>query len=1107
METSVETASEINSIDASAELPPKEEPVDREVEVVTPPVSESIPELMQSEKSGTSDKELSWEKIAAEFTEDEEEDVKPPEKQTPDAQPEPETSPNPTSNTQISIEVQDKTVHEEIVEETVIVSKSVTESSEKTVETVNVESEPVKEVVEELSASEQVVDSEPVKENVEPVSEVIELSEDDSIKEAPVLEKEPEEPPSEAPAEEVVEKESLVKITELKPGETPAIIDPADEVEYTVIEADDVETNEIIEEHLAQTNTETVVIINPDHSQTEITIEQVDESDKNDVDEVYLVAKDNEVALDDPSEEHEPEGKDVKPKKQRGRKPIADIPLHVLGRDITKPTEGVSNGGRSMPKPRLGVKVPYRNLTSQIVSKEEIEKEIMERFKLKQEQNTTSSGDILFARKLTQRLAKKLIPSERDKSHKPSESTSSVANQKEPQLDAEIKNNSDLIAILEGEGDDIQLTKQQEPSEPSKEPMDKISEKEIALQQLKELPVAKNKFFKNRSEEEKKPQIQPVKLQPKAEWTPVKTAEKKNQEVEPRLKTGMVIKTYTRKRKSSDLETILPPKKSVMVATTIKSEDGPPTNVYITKSSRVIKRKVIWDPDEIPAKSPIRSPKSEGTPVKSPIKSPKSETPVAKPVEKNIEKKIPVPVKKIVSKSPPPKKPKRLTEVDKLLMDEGAVNMLYDVKTNDDATPLKKKNNNKSMISLDKAHKELMSKTNVIKNDLQQNTNKDVQKSLRKKEVATPSPPKKEAPSPRKEAVPVAVTRKKSKDSARSSVHSPPASPTYNAAEASRIIRRHSSSSFSSNDEVDEENGEERVTRRKSSVAMESPKKKMKKTVEAKPAKEVAKNNNNTVTENKDKSFSQYKSFTATRKNKLVSIKLSKVNSKHYFTDQVLKELTGCLKELGKDDECHVVSLTSDSNDSFCHGLDYRFLVADDENVRKKKATELSSLVKEFLRCLLNFPKVLVAGIQGDCVGLGVTMLPLFDMVVASDTSTFSTPYARLGCIPEAGFLLTVPHLGSHGLASELLYTSQVVKADDAFRRGLVTRLCWPEKYHEEFNGLLSLVANQPRENIVATKQQLRSHLVQSTEASISSATKALVEHWTSPECQRIFLK
>jgi chromodomain protein Y len=1144
-----------------------------EVKVEVLQETNSASELTQSDKTATSDKELSWEKIAAEIAEDEELETKPEEnasEETREGGPEPLVEPEPKEELHREKSTEVTTVSEETVIETATEEKTVTEPDANPEVAADSLEKPVEEVAEAAAEPAPVEESaEPVEKRAEPAPGEEPAQDEESAKPGPepacedaaatvptvesmeIQEEEPAEtrqPVEEAPvspAPPVLEKEqapekpdgAMIEITELKPEEADEVAETENEIEYTVMETEDVETNEIIEEHMAQSNsnTETIVVINSDQTQTEITIEQMDEGEKSDessqfTEEIYLVTKESEGSVDDPVEEAEVK---VKPKKQRGRKPISDIPLHVLGRDITKPTEGVSNGGRTMPKPRLGVKVPYRNLTSQIVSKEEIEKEIMERFKLKQEQNATTSADILFARKLTQRLAKKLIPSDKEKTVPKPEPGGSVENNKPNIAASEIKNNSDLIAILEGDGDDIDLAK--EAREIEKKEAARNSEKEIALQQLKELP-GKNRIFKSRThnEEEKKEEVKP-KVVPSP--TPQKPAvEKKSQmEMEPRMKTGMVIKTYTRKRKSTDMEPILPPKKS-MVAASIKSEDGgPPTDVYITKSSRVIKRKVIWDPDEVPVKSPMKSPKSEplAKPVaakaaekkeqseKSPEKKVQSEKSQEKKVqgeksqekkvqsEKSQEKKIPIPVKKAISKTPPPKKPKRLTEVDRLLMDEGAVNMLYDVKTNDDTVPDKqKKKTNKSVISLDRAHKELMSKTNVIKNDLQQNTNKDVQKSLRKKEVA--SPPKKESPSPKKDAAtPGAVTRKKSKDSVRSSVHSPPASPPYNAAEASRIIRRHSSSSFSSNEEMDEEDGEERVTRKRSATA-ESSKKKAKKS-ETKPSKEVAKNNNNTVTEAKanhvDKTVGQHKTFTATKKNKLVSIKLTSVESRCYLTDEVLKELTGYLKEAAKDDDCHVVSVTSDSSESFCDGLDYRLLIGDDDAARRKRATEMASLVKEFLRCLLNFPKVLVAGIQGDCVGLGVTMLPLFDMVIASDTSTFSAPYARLGCVPEAGFLLTVPHLSSNGLASELLYTSQSVKADDAFRRGLVTRLCWPEKYHQELKAMLTQVAGQSRESMVATKQQLRQHVLEETEAALSSVGKVLVEHWTSAECQKNFSK
>lgn len=82
----------------------------------------------------------------------------------------------------------------------------------------------------------------------------------------------------------------------------------------------------------------------------------------------------------------------------RGRRPKKEIPLHILGHDVNKPVDDATNG--KAPKPRLGVKVPYRNLTSQMVSRQEIENEIMERGKKRQQnkgiQITYCLCDLLF---------------------------------------------------------------------------------------------------------------------------------------------------------------------------------------------------------------------------------------------------------------------------------------------------------------------------------------------------------------------------------------------------------------------------------------------------------------------------------------------------------------------------------------------------------------------------------------------------------------------------------------------------------------------------------------------------------------------------------------
>jgi len=79
---------------------------------------------------------------------------------------------------------------------------------------------------------------------------------------------------------------------------------------------------------------------------------------------------------------------------------------------------------------------------------------------------------------------------------------------------------------------------------------------------------------------------------------------------------------------------------------------------------------------------------------------------------------------------------------------------------------------------------------------------------------------------------------------------------------------------------------------------------------------------------------------------------------------------------------------------------------------------------REFLKSLALFSKPLVAGVHGAAVGLGVTMLPFFDMVFASDKATFYTPYAKLGQVPEGAAILTLPHMLGNAVVSTNAHVS-----------------------------------------------------------------------------------
>lgn len=56
------------------------------------------------------------------------------------------------------------------------------------------------------------------------------------------------------------------------------------------------------------------------------------------------------------------------------------------------------------------------------------------------------------------------------------------------------------------------------------------------------------------------------------------------------------------------------------------------------------------------------------------------------------------------------------------------------------------------------------------------------------------------------------------------------------------------------------------------------------------------------------------------------------------------------------------------------------------------------------MQILITFGKPIIVAVKGEVLDFGVTQLPLYDIVVSSETATFQTTYTQRGQLPEAFF-------------------------------------------------------------------------------------------------------
>ncbi|MCP5433186.1 MAG: enoyl-CoA hydratase/isomerase family protein [Alphaproteobacteria bacterium] len=120
---------------------------------------------------------------------------------------------------------------------------------------------------------------------------------------------------------------------------------------------------------------------------------------------------------------------------------------------------------------------------------------------------------------------------------------------------------------------------------------------------------------------------------------------------------------------------------------------------------------------------------------------------------------------------------------------------------------------------------------------------------------------------------------------------------------------------------------------------------------------------------------------------------------------------------------------------------------------------------------LVRGAKPIIAAVNGLAVGMGLTQILAFDYIVASSEARFSTPFVKIGLVPEAyGTRFLIARMG-WGAAHEFALSGRMIDADEALRSGLVDRVVPHEKLMDEAFAVARPIAENPLPMLRATKR------------------------------------
>jgi len=196
-------------------------------------------------------------------------------------------------------------------------------------------------------------------------------------------------------------------------------------------------------------------------------------------------------------------------------------------------------------------------------------------------------------------------------------------------------------------------------------------------------------------------------------------------------------------------------------------------------------------------------------------------------------------------------------------------------------------------------------------------------------------------------------------------------------------------------------------------------------------------------------------------------IRLNRPAKKNALTDQMYETLAESLENAAVSKTIRCVVITGGPT-AFSAGGDLQdFLhAAQHEGLRPQ--------VMRFLHRLPHAGKPLVAAVQGVAIGIGTTMLLHCDYVVAAIDARFSTPFANLGLVPEAGSSLLMPRLMGTRRAFELLVMGRPLDADAAKAVGLVNEVVPAGEVEMEAMKAARQIAALPVEAVAAARRLIR---------------------------------
>ncbi|KPU26350.1 crotonase [Caloranaerobacter sp. TR13] len=185
----------------------------------------------------------------------------------------------------------------------------------------------------------------------------------------------------------------------------------------------------------------------------------------------------------------------------------------------------------------------------------------------------------------------------------------------------------------------------------------------------------------------------------------------------------------------------------------------------------------------------------------------------------------------------------------------------------------------------------------------------------------------------------------------------------------------------------------------------------------------------------------EYENLLLKKEGNICILTINRPKALNALNSKVLEELSNAVDQIEKDKDIYVVIITGEGK-AFVAGAD----IVEMKDMTSEAARKFAKQGLEVFRKIELMEKVVIAAVNGFALGGGCELAMCCDIRIASEKAKFGQPEVGLGITPGFAGTQRLSRLVGIAKAKELIFTGDMIDANEAEKIGLVNKVTKPDE-------------------------------------------------------------